>query len=169
MNGQQYMDEYDIYAVLYETSEHQKYQKGENVLTDKNIIVMGQIADPSETPGTEMKKITIPFDFDFSNRFDPEKLENYQYNPAVVFTSSPTVQSSSGEQTVHCSLKKPKSSVSNKIKSNPKKSVKPYSAAAYRCGTSQNTVLPSVQTAFWIDVEDWYRIKNGIIRLSKEE
>ena len=87
-DGQEYTDECDIYAVLFEVDSEVKYLKGDNVLTHRNIVAMARIDEPGETPGTAMVKKTIPFNYEFSNRFDPEKLANTQYYFTVVFTSS---------------------------------------------------------------------------------
>lgn len=88
LNGTTYVDECDIYAVLYETDENLKYLQGDNVLSHRNIVALARIEDPSETSGSDLVKKTVSFNYDFSNRFDAEKLANSQYNLAVVFTSS---------------------------------------------------------------------------------
>ncbi|MEG2790670.1 MAG: PCMD domain-containing protein [Odoribacter sp.] len=88
----------DIYAILYESAGLDKNAlNGDNVLNNDHIIAMARLKRPTVyAPETDMTKISyenfdIQFDYDsYKNKrsFDGNKSRNYEYNLAIVFTSS---------------------------------------------------------------------------------
>ena len=102
-------DEGDIYAVLYEAAELDgQALDGNNVLTSKNIVALARVEVEKKDEFTAFHvdfhyRSRIPIDWpkfirdqrDPSDdgtgkylRFSEEKMKNYEYNLAVVFTSS---------------------------------------------------------------------------------
>lgn len=91
-------DACDIYAVLYESAGLEKNSlNGNDVLTSEHIVAMARLENPKVYgPETDLTKVEyeqfeIAFDYasyDGKRPFSPEKSRNYEYNLAVVFTSS---------------------------------------------------------------------------------
>lgn len=88
----------DLYAVLYQSGGLEENSlNGADVLTSPNIIALARIKNPVVLSDNE-NILTAPYerfviDFDYATYheicpFDPEKAKNYEYNLAVVFTSS---------------------------------------------------------------------------------
>lgn len=76
----------DIYAVFYETDANVKTLDGTNIFTDPNVISVARMTDAKET--TQWTTFNLPFEMKAGKSIDPEKLENGQYNLAIVFASS---------------------------------------------------------------------------------
>ena len=112
-----YLDSCDIYAVLYESEGLEKESlNGADVLTSQNIVAIARVKNaevmaPSDHVllSPEYKSFEVKFDYDTTDpitwpsfmdqdkfkgsdgqlrTFDAEKLKDYKYNLAVVFTSS---------------------------------------------------------------------------------
>lgn len=102
-------DEGDIYAVLYEAAELDgKALDGNNVLTSKNIVALARVEVEKKDEFTAFhvdfhygSRIPIDWPKFIQDQRDPsddgtgeylpfkeEKMKNYEYNLAVVFTSS---------------------------------------------------------------------------------
>lgn len=89
-------DKCDIYAVLYKSEGlEQGTLDGANVLTSPNIIAIARLKNPKVyEPGTNLDNVEyIPFEVPFEYEgqkvaFEWERARNYEYNLAVVFTSS---------------------------------------------------------------------------------
>ena len=79
-------DKGNIYAVLYETDDQVKYLNGANVLTSPNIVARAMVTDMHEISGNEYELFTA--DFVYEKELDPQKLKDYKYSLAVVFTAS---------------------------------------------------------------------------------
>lgn len=88
----------DIYAVLYESAGLEKNSlNGGNVLSSDHIVAMARMKNPTvydyNTDLTKVgyEKFEVQFDYDSYKTvrpFDSTKSKNYEYNLAVVFTSS---------------------------------------------------------------------------------
>lgn len=88
-------DTCDIYAVLYESAGlDQGTLDGNNVLSSPNIVALARVKIPEENILSAGEDIDASewhyFDISFEELkpFDVEKSRNYEYNLAVVFTSS---------------------------------------------------------------------------------
>ena len=88
-------DTCDIYAVLYESAGlDQGTLDGNNVLSSPNIVALARVKIPEENILSPDEDIDTSewhyFDISFEELkpFDVEKSRNYEYNLAVVFTSS---------------------------------------------------------------------------------
>lgn len=79
-------DEFDIYAVFYETSDEVQYLDGTNVLTHSNIVALARLEGGKETE--EWTKFSIPFVLKEGKVIDLKKLKEGKYNITVVFSSS---------------------------------------------------------------------------------
>lgn len=79
-------DNFDIYAVFYETSDTVQYLDGSNIKTHPNIVMIAQIDNRKETD--EWTPFTITFKAKDGKNIDPEKLKNNKYNLAIVMSSS---------------------------------------------------------------------------------
>lgn len=83
----------DIYAVLYESEGLDKNSlNGADVLTSDNIVALARLDNPTvHDSNTELDKVDyekFELKFDYKQTFDKTKARNYEYNLAVVFTSS---------------------------------------------------------------------------------
>lgn len=86
----------DIYAVLYDAEKGSL--TGDNVLTSDQIVALARVKDMKSLASSvdidvvgNYSEFEVAFDYDSyktSRPFDPEKLKEYKYNLAVVFTSS---------------------------------------------------------------------------------
>lgn len=91
-------DTCDIYAVLYEAAGLEKNSlNGADVLNSDHIVALARVKNPTvHEPNTDMSEVEYEMfkvDFDYASfqavrPFSMEKLKNYEYNLAVVFTSS---------------------------------------------------------------------------------
>ncbi len=76
----------DIYAVFYETDQNVKTLDGTNVFTSPNLISVARITNAKETD--QWTEFNLPFLPVSNKKIDPAKLENGEYNVAIVFSSS---------------------------------------------------------------------------------
>lgn len=86
----------DIYAVLYDAEKGSL--AGDNILTSDQIIALARVKDMKSLPSSvdidgvgNYTDFNVVFDYDSyhaSRPFDRERLKEYKYNLAVVFTSS---------------------------------------------------------------------------------
>ena len=79
-------DNFDIYAVFYETSDNVQYLDGSNIKNHPNIVMIAQIDNRKETD--EWTPFTITFKSKDGKNIDSEKLKNNKYNLAIVMSSS---------------------------------------------------------------------------------
>jgi len=79
-------DNFEIYAIIYETNEKVKYLDGETVSDRSNRILEARIEEKGEQ--AEWKRFDIPFESVDGRTIDPVKLAANKYNLAVVFSSS---------------------------------------------------------------------------------
>lgn len=79
-------DIFDIYGVLYETTDELQFLDGENVLTHPNIVAIARLNEGTEAD--EWTKFSIPFVLQEGKTIDAEKLKEGKYNITVVFSSS---------------------------------------------------------------------------------
>lgn len=79
-------DDFDIYAVFYETDEDLKTLDGTNALTHPNIVSIARVEERQEND--EWIHFSIPFVMKEGKVIDKEKLANNGYNIAIVMTSS---------------------------------------------------------------------------------
>lgn len=91
-------DKPDFYAVLYENEEivdgvrKSIILDGSNILDHKSIVAIARISDPvsmtdEQIKNGEWKYFELPFELVDGKTIDREKLKNYGYNIAVVFSS----------------------------------------------------------------------------------
>ena len=80
------VDEFDIYAVLFDTSNGSNYLTGENVLTSPDVVAIARLEDSNATD--EYVEFNIPFHY--LQEFDAQKQADYKYSLTVVFSSSKT-------------------------------------------------------------------------------
>lgn len=88
----------DIYAVLYESAGLEKNSlNGGNVLSSDHIVAMARMKNPTvhdyntDLTKVDYEKFEVQFDYNSYQAirpFDNNKAKNYEYNLAVVFTSS---------------------------------------------------------------------------------
>lgn len=82
------VDEFNIYAVFFESMEGREWLDGANVLSPDNDQILATAVIPDKTAKSEWTEFTIPFVFRPGKTVDPEKLKNGQYSITVVCTSS---------------------------------------------------------------------------------
>ncbi len=80
------IDQFDIYAVLYEPTEDMPYLNGGNILTDNSIVAVARVEDRMH--GDDFVYFDIPFVYRDDKLIDEEKLADFKYHLAVIFTSS---------------------------------------------------------------------------------
>lgn len=83
----------DIYAVLYESAGLEKNSlNGSDVLNSDHIVALARLDKPKvHDYNTDLGKVNyekFELGFDYKQNFDKAKARNYEYNLAVVFTSS---------------------------------------------------------------------------------
>lgn len=79
-------DEFDIYAVFYEPTAEKPYLTGKDILTDESILAIARVDERS--PQSDFTEFDVPFVYLDGKSVDPEKLADFKYNLAVVFSSS---------------------------------------------------------------------------------
>ncbi|MCM1076840.1 MAG: PCMD domain-containing protein [Bacteroides sp.] len=84
------IDECNVYAVFYESTADMEWLDGSNVLSDDNpnIIAVAKLSDEQRKQTDGWVNFNLPFIFRNGKTIDPEKLDNGQYNIAVVMSSS---------------------------------------------------------------------------------
>ena len=80
------IDQGDIYAVFYETSDTLKSLDGTNVLTHPSIVSMAKMSEMKATSG--WTEFNLPFVMQPGREIDPLKLSAGYYKLAIVFTAS---------------------------------------------------------------------------------
>jgi len=81
-------DNFDIYAIMYETDDNVKYLDGSNSLTSPNLISIARISEEEKKETDEWTHFYLPFEMLPGKEIDPNKLANNKYNISVVFSSS---------------------------------------------------------------------------------
>jgi len=81
-------DNFDIYAIMYETDDKVKYLDGSNSLTSPNLVAIARISDDKKKETDTWTHFSLPFNMLPGKEIDPKKLANNQYNVSVVFSSS---------------------------------------------------------------------------------
>lgn len=83
-------DRFDIYAVLYESTAARPILDATNILAEDNpqVISVAQIPEDEALPADDWTQFDIPFHYRPGKTVDPDKLNDGQYNLAIVFASS---------------------------------------------------------------------------------
>lgn len=81
-------DNFNLYAVLYETAPGHEWLNGENVLAEDNPYIISTAIIPDRHPSEEWVEFSVPFIYRPGKSVDQEKLKNGLYNIAVVMGSS---------------------------------------------------------------------------------
>lgn len=83
-------DRFDIYAVLYESTDDRPILDATNILAEDNeqVISVAQIPEDEAVPTEEWDQFDIPFEYRPGKSVDPDKLREGQYNLTIVFASS---------------------------------------------------------------------------------
>lgn len=81
-------DEFNIYAVFFESMEGREWLDGENVLSPDNDQILAVAEIPDKTAKEKWTEFSIPFIFRDGKTVDPDKLKEGRYSITVVFTSS---------------------------------------------------------------------------------
>ncbi|MDD4636099.1 MAG: PCMD domain-containing protein [Bacteroidales bacterium] len=81
-------DNFDIYAVLFETDAQLNTLDGANVLTSPSIIAIARIGESDRIESDEWRMFKIPFVYKQGKQIDLQKLEDDKYSLTVVFSSS---------------------------------------------------------------------------------
>ena len=79
-------DDFAIYAIVYEVTADAPYVDGNTVMTSKNIVLRAEVTN--HKAGNEWVKFDVPFVQQNGKTIDQQKLENGQYNIAIVLSSS---------------------------------------------------------------------------------
>ena len=87
-------DDFAIYAIVYEVTADAPYVDGNTVMTSKNIVLRAEVTN--HKAGNEWVKFDVPFVQQNGRTIDQQKLENGQYNIAIVLSSSADGASFSG-------------------------------------------------------------------------
>lgn len=82
------IDSGDIYAVFYESDDNDFTLNGSNSLTHPNIVSIARVENVNETPKDQWVSFEVPFKLLEGKEINPEKLDQYRYKLAIVFTSS---------------------------------------------------------------------------------
>ena len=81
-------DNFDIYAIFYETDANTKTLDGTNRFDHPNLISIARIADKDRVETNEWTEFNIPFVTLPGKVIDKDKLKANKYNMAIVFSSS---------------------------------------------------------------------------------
>ena len=81
-------DNFDIYAVLFETDANLTTLDGANVLTSPSILAIARIEESDRVESDEWRKFKIPFVYKQGKAIDFQKLNDDKYSLTVVFSSS---------------------------------------------------------------------------------
>ncbi|MDD2525837.1 MAG: PCMD domain-containing protein [Bacteroidales bacterium] len=81
-------DNFDIYAVLFETDEGLNTLDGANVLSSPSIIAIARIDESDRVESDAWRMFKIPFVYKPGRAIDLQKLDDDKYSLTVVFSSS---------------------------------------------------------------------------------
>lgn len=81
-------DNFNIYAVFYETSDALSYLDGTNVLTSDAIVLKAVMKDEDRVSSDDWRRFSIEFEAVDGKEVDTEKLNGGKYSLAIVMTSS---------------------------------------------------------------------------------
>ena len=81
-------DEFNIYAVFFETMPGREWLDGTNVLAADNDQIIATAVIPDKGAKSDWTEFSIPFEFRPGKTVDPEKLQRGVYNITVVMSSS---------------------------------------------------------------------------------
>jgi len=82
------VDNFDIYAIMYETDDEVKWLDGSNSLDSEYLICVARF-DPTDKKETdEWTYFNLPFEYKPGKTIDPQKLKEGKYNFSIVFSSS---------------------------------------------------------------------------------
>ncbi len=82
------IDQFNLYAVMFESIDGKDFLNGENVLAEDNEQIISTALIPDRGPSEEWKEFTVPFVYRPGKSIDPEKLKAGRYSIAVVMSSS---------------------------------------------------------------------------------
>lgn len=85
---QNIQDEWDAYAIFFETDEELKFLDGTNRFTHPNIVSIAKIPESERVEANDWTQFFIPFETIPGKEVDQQKLENGKYSVSIVFTSS---------------------------------------------------------------------------------
>lgn len=77
-------DSCSIYSVIYEIGENGEMLDGSNVLTSERLVAKAVLPSPKQTD-TYTRFVV---EYEYLKEIDPQKLKDFKYNMAVVFSSS---------------------------------------------------------------------------------
>ena len=80
------VDTFDIYAIVFDTSNGTEYLDGTNALDHEDLVLVARVED--KQPDGEWHRFNIPFVSHQGKTIDPAKLKEGKYNYSIVFTSS---------------------------------------------------------------------------------
>lgn len=81
-------DNFDIYAIMYETDETVKFLDGTNSLTSPNLVAIARFDEADKKETDTWTRFELPFVYLDGKEIDQEKLKNNIYNIAIIFSSS---------------------------------------------------------------------------------
>lgn len=81
-------DRGDIYAVLYESTPEMPKLNGGNILSNLNTVAIARVGNITDTEKYVAFEVSFEYGKPGQLPFDKQKLADYKYNLAVVFTSS---------------------------------------------------------------------------------
>ena len=81
-------DNFDIYAIIYETDSNFPYLDGTDQLTSPRLISVARIKDSDKKNTSQWTSFNIPFELKQGKNIDKEKLANGGYKISIVFSSS---------------------------------------------------------------------------------
>lgn len=81
-------DMFNLYVVMYETSEQVQWLDGSNVLDRENPNIVGSAEIPDRHASDTWVEFSVPFKLWPGKSIDPQKLADGRYNIAVVMSSS---------------------------------------------------------------------------------
>lgn len=81
-------DTFDIYAVMFESTDEVQYLDGSNVLSSKNLVLVARLDGTERLETDEWTRFEIPFKVANGKTIDSDKLTKGGYNLSIVLSSS---------------------------------------------------------------------------------
>lgn len=82
------VDECNIFAVLFETTEDVQFLDGTNMLSSPNIVAVAEISEEERKGANDWSRFHIPFEMRNGKSIDQNKLESGGYSLTIVMSSS---------------------------------------------------------------------------------